>query len=799
MNMVIQMARSVRVGLMMSVLGAAVAGCGVVYTPQEFEKNTFTYGYKGDFDVAIDVVPLTFSSARAANSDGYVPRTLPDAFSDAPASPDMNVPARERMTAAGVYDIVPALVFDPPPASIPYDGGREVVPPAVRNETLQPLPVPEPLYLPLPESPYDVILEPQASSSLPSPVSAPVNAYVSGSQAVPYTVVGQPPAVLQVQGASSVSAPARSFGTGFVSNVARMGRQAPSFSSDVDLDVLLERPQLRQPANYNPLPYTAPTPYRIGPGDAIGLQIQSNALPSLNGSSETAIVPEKTGQRLLVQDSGDIFVPQVGTISVGGLTLPEARRVINDRLVASGLGFDPGVQIVKFGSKNISISGLNDAKLIPISVRPVTLGEAVVSVGGLGPKPEDAVVRVLRDGAIYEMSGDRILASGTLAGRLLIDGDLVAVTSGYDPQSAISYFDQQLQLREVTRSNFIDDLARAREERAQEAAELAIAEFEFNRRRLNIEDERAQRAERRAEEQFEFDRERFERQRERFDVENERFATAEQRAQAAERRAGAGELMDRTRLSLNLRSARLETDRLRREAEIARLQAQRATGQVNEEARIANIEARQSYLNQLRALEQLNRETLSQIRQENREIRGSNQAERVRSRTDRLAVMEMELRQERVRLEALSGQRQEARTLFNNRMQLGAIERDYITIAGEARNQITMPLPFDGRLTLTRALYEKTNGLDPLSSDTSEIYVIRTPPQDKIQRKVIAFHLNASNPAALAVASIFEMRPNDVVYVNPQTITKWNRVLTQILPSTGLVQSGLSAVSGVGN
>jgi len=110
-----------------------------------------------------------------------------------------------------------------------------------------------------------------------------------------------------------------------------------------------------------------------------------------------------------------------------------------------------------------------------------------------------------------------------------------------------------------------------------------------------------------------------------------------------------------------------------------------------------------------------------------------------------------------------------------------------------------MALPFEGSLTLNRVLYEKTGGMDMLSADTSEIYIIRIPPEDRIQDKLIAFHLNASNPAALAVASIFEMRPNDVVYVNPQPITKWNRVLTQILPSTGLLQSGISAAAGIPN
>ncbi len=45
-----------------------------------------------------------------------------------------------------------------------------------------------------------------------------------------------------------------------------------------------------------------------------------------------------------------------------------------------------------------------------------------------------------------------------------------------------------------------------------------------------------------------------------------------------------------------------------------------------------------------------------------------------------------------------------------------------------------------------------------------------------------AFHLDAENAVNLAVATQMEIRPNDVVFVAEQTVTSWNRVLSQILP-----------------
>ena len=47
----------------------------------------------------------------------------------------------------------------------------------------------------------------------------------------------------------------------------------------------------------------------------------------------------------------------------------------------------------------------------------------------------------------------------------------------------------------------------------------------------------------------------------------------------------------------------------------------------------------------------------------------------------------------------------------------------------------------------------------------------------------IAYHLNARNAANLVLATQFEMRPSDVVFIEEQPITKWNRAVQQVFPS----------------
>ncbi|MCY1249229.1 hypothetical protein D9M72_627440 [compost metagenome] len=51
------------------------------------------------------------------------------------------------------------------------------------------------------------------------------------------------------------------------------------------------------------------------------------------------------------------------------------------------------------------------------------------------------------------------------------------------------------------------------------------------------------------------------------------------------------------------------------------------------------------------------------------------------------------------------------------------------------------------------------------------------------------FHLNAKNPATLALASQFRLQSQDVVYVDPVPLVKWNRVVSLILPSAQVVNN----------
>ncbi|BDG02300.1 polysaccharide export protein [Anaeromyxobacter oryzae] len=83
-----------------------------------------------------------------------------------------------------------------------------------------------------------------------------------------------------------------------------------------------------------------------------------------------------------------------------------------------------------------------------------------------------------------------------------------------------------------------------------------------------------------------------------------------------------------------------------------------------------------------------------------------------------------------------------------------------------------------GRMTLAEALIDQTQGFDPSAANVSQIFVIRGDYESPH-----IFQLDASSPDALLLATQFPLRPRDVVFVSTYNLTRYNRVILQILPT----------------
>lgn len=102
-----------------------------------------------------------------------------------------------------------------------------------------------------------------------------------------------------------------------------------------------------------------------------------------------------------------------------------------------------------------------------------------------------------------------------------------------------------------------------------------------------------------------------------------------------------------------------------------------------------------------------------------------------------------------------------------------------VFVLGEVDKPQSLPLPY-GRYSLSEAIAD-AGGLDPVTSNGSQVYVMRAADSGRPQ----VWHLNANSPDALILADGFELQARDVVFVDAASVTRWSRVLNQLLPTVG--------------
>lgn len=100
-----------------------------------------------------------------------------------------------------------------------------------------------------------------------------------------------------------------------------------------------------------------------------------------------------------------------------------------------------------------------------------------------------------------------------------------------------------------------------------------------------------------------------------------------------------------------------------------------------------------------------------------------------------------------------------------------------VSVLGEVLRPAALPLR-NGSMTLSEALSE-SGGVSQVSGDPRQIYVLRNGASGNAE----IYHLNASTPAAYALASGFDLKARDVVFVDPSALVRWNRVISLLLPS----------------
>lgn len=241
----------------------------------------------------------------------------------------------------------------------------------------------------------------------------------------------------------------------------------------------LPQPTQTLPSPAGPLaarlpPPTDPGPYRIGIGDVMHVAMQASlgAIDDPVGASEAG-----SGRReYTVRDDGAIALPDIGRISVAGLTLQEAEAQLFQLMIERQRDPTFTLEIAEFNAARVSLGGaVANATVLPINLTPLYLDEALAFAGGIAtPDFGTASIRMYRDQVLYQIPVQDYLSRPDLQKLRLQSGDSIFVDTALTLERAQAFFEEQIVIAQLRQQGRAQALAELTAEIDRRSADLTV-------------------------------------------------------------------------------------------------------------------------------------------------------------------------------------------------------------------------------------------------------------------------------------------------------------------------------------